>query len=168
MARKCFYSFHYVPDNWRASIVRNIRSIEGNQPVKDNDWETIASGVNKDAKIEAWIASQMKGRTCTIVLVGQNTANRKWINHEIIQSWNNGMGIVGIRIHGLKDSAGNIAAPGNNPFDYITFSHENRKLSTVVKCYSPAGVTSQERYAWIAQHLSNAVEEAVNIRAAIN
>ncbi|MEW8354447.1 MAG: TIR domain-containing protein [Candidatus Thiodiazotropha sp.] len=24
MARKCFYSFHYNPDNWRVSTVRNI------------------------------------------------------------------------------------------------------------------------------------------------
>ena len=166
MARRCFYSFHYVPDNWRASTVRNIGSIEGNQPAKDNDWETIASGANRDAKIEAWIESQMKGRSCTIVLIGQNTANRKWINHEIIQSWNKGMGVVGIRIHGLKDSAGNTASQGENPFDYITHGPTQRKLSTIVKCYSPSGVNSQERYAWISQHLTNAVEEAVNIRAA--
>ena len=166
MARRCFYSFHYVPDNWRASTVRNIGSIEGNQPAKDNDWETIASGANRDAKIEAWIESQMKGRSCTIVLIGQNTANRKWINHEIIQSWNKGMGVVGIRIHGLKDSAGNTASQGENPFDYITHGPTQRKLSTIVKCYSPSGVNSQERYAWISQHLANAVEEAVNIRAA--
>ena len=39
MARKCFYSFHYQPDNVRASQVRNIGAIEGNQPVSDNDWE---------------------------------------------------------------------------------------------------------------------------------
>ena len=30
MARRVFYSFHYQPDNWRAAMVRNIGSIEGN------------------------------------------------------------------------------------------------------------------------------------------
>jgi hypothetical protein len=58
----------------------------------------IAQGaVAGDAAIENWIAHQMKGRSCTVVLVGANTANRKWINHEIVQSWDKGMGVVGIR-----------------------------------------------------------------------
>jgi hypothetical protein len=41
MARKCFYSFEYKPDCWRASKIRNIGVIEGNQTVSDNDWEKI-------------------------------------------------------------------------------------------------------------------------------
>jgi len=39
--RQVFYSFHYKPDCWRASQVRNIGAIEGNKPAPDNDWETI-------------------------------------------------------------------------------------------------------------------------------
>lgn len=166
MARKCFYSFHYEPDSWRASIVRNIGAIEGNQPASDNDWESVASGANQDEKIKRWIANQMRGRTCTIVLVGQATAGRKWINHEIIQSWNDGLGVVGIRIHGLKDRQGATASMGENPFDKITHGGTKNPLSTLVKCYNPAGSTSQERYAWISKHLSNAVEEAIRIRNA--
>ena len=166
MARRCFYSFHYQPDNWRASTVRQIGAIEGNQPAKDNDWESITSGTNQDEKIKRWIAEQMQGRTCTIVLVGTSTANRKWINHEIIKSWNEGLGVVGIRIHGLKDRNGNTSAIGQNPFDHITHGPSKKPLSSLVKCYNPAGTTSQERYAWIAQHLENAVEEAIRIRNA--
>ena len=58
MARKCFYSFHYKPDNWRVAKIRNIGVIEGNKPASDNDWETIVGG--GPAKIEKWIAEQMK------------------------------------------------------------------------------------------------------------
>ncbi len=36
MARKVFFSFHYKPDNGRASQVRNIGAIEGSQAVSDN------------------------------------------------------------------------------------------------------------------------------------
>lgn len=161
--RRCFYSFHYLPDSWRAAMVRNIGVIEGNQPASDNDWETVKRG--GDAAIKKWIAGQMYGRSCTVVLVGNGTANRKWINHEIVESWNEGMGLVGIRIHGLKDSAGNIASIGGNPFDHLTFK-SGKKLSEVVKCYSPAGATSQERYDWIKRNLSAAVEQAVAIRKA--
>ena len=164
MARRAFYSFHYKPDNWRAAQVRNIGSVEGNKSATDNDWKEIKKG-GEDA-IKKWIAGQLKERSCTIVLVGQNTADRKWINYEIVQSWNDGMGVVGIRIHGLKNSEGDIASVGNNPFDYITHGKEEnkKKLSKIVKCYNPQGANSQERYEWISKHLENAVEEAIGIR----
>lgn len=41
MAKKCFLSFHYKPDNWRVQQVRNIGSID-EQPLLDaNKWEEI-------------------------------------------------------------------------------------------------------------------------------
>ena len=159
--RQVFYSFHYKPDNWQASQVRNIGSIEGNRPATDNDWEQIKGG--GDNEIKRWINNQMKHRTCTIVLVGSNTANRKWINHEIIQSWKSGMGIVGIYIHGLQNSKEDTSFQGRNPFDYINYS-EIKKLSEIVRCYNPSGNSSREKYSWISKHLANAVEEAIKIR----
>lgn len=45
MTRKCFYSFHYEPDNWRASQIREMGSLEGNRPATDNDWEEVKKGV---------------------------------------------------------------------------------------------------------------------------
>ena len=161
--RQVFYSFHYKPDCWRVSTVRNIGTIEGNKPASDNDWETITGG--GDTEIKKWINNQMKYRSCTVILVGNKTANRKWINYEIINSWNSNMGVVGIYIHGLKNSQGYISKKGNNPFDYITYGESKEKLSTIVKCYNPAGTNSKERYEWISKHLSNAAEEAVKIRA---
>jgi len=160
--RQVFYSFHYTGDCWRASTVRNIGAIEGNKPAPDNDWETITKG--GDSAIQKWINEQMKYRSCTVVLIGKNTANRKWINYEIIKSWDSSMGVVGIYIHGLKDSDGNISEPGSNPFDYIGYGNTGKKLSQIVKCYNPAGQNSKERYDWISQYISDAVEEAINIR----
>lgn len=162
MARKCFYSFHYQPDCQRAAQIRQIGSIEGNRPASDNDWETVTKG--GEAAIKRWIANQMNGKSCTVLLVGSNTANRKWINHEIVESWNAGMGIVGIYIHGIKNLAGETSTKGANPFDYITHGTTKKKLSSIVKCYNPGGATSKEKYAWISQHLANAVEEAIKIR----
>ena len=60
MARKCFFSFHYLPDCVRASQVREIGTIEGNSPARDNDWETIIGG--GDDAIKRWIAGQMEGK----------------------------------------------------------------------------------------------------------
>ena len=63
----------------RVSQVRNIGALEANRPATDNDWESLISG--KDDAIKRWITEQMKGRSCTVVLVGENTANRKYNNN---------------------------------------------------------------------------------------
>ena len=162
MARRVFYSFHYEQDHWRASQVRNMGVIEGNRPATDNDWETVKSG--RDPAIKKWIAGQMSGRSCTVVLVGKNTAGRKWIDHEIVESWNNGMGVVGIHIHGLRDQDAQTAAKGRNPFNSISYGKSGATLASIVKCYDPQGHNSQDRYDWIKTYLANAVEEAISIR----
>ena len=56
--RQVFYSFHYEPDSWRASQVRNMGIVEGNKPASDNDWETIKRGGAN--AIKRWINDQMK------------------------------------------------------------------------------------------------------------
>ena len=162
MKRRVFFSFHYKPDSSRAGQVRNIGMVEGNPPVSDNDWETVKSG-GKTA-IKKWIADQMHGRSCTVVLVGSNTAARPLVKYEIIESWNDKMGVVGIHIHGLKNLARKISVKGSNPFTSIPYGNSGKKLSSIVKCYNPAGSNSKERYDWIAKHLGNAVSEAIQIR----
>ena len=74
------------------------------------------------------------------------------------------MGVVGIYIHGLENAGGKVATKGANPFAHIPYGDDGKRLSSIVKCYTPAGSNSKERYAWIKKHLANAVEEAVRIR----
>lgn len=166
MARKVFYSFHYLPDNWRASKVRNIGVIEGNQPAKDNDWESITNG--GDTKIKNWIAEQMKGRTCTVILAGKNTADRKWINYEIIKSWNDGLGVLVIYIHNLTDSTGNQTTKGANPLSYIIHGPSKEKLSTIAKAYDPPKTVSADVYNYISDNIEQWIEDAIAIRKANN
>ena len=158
--RQVFYSFHYEPDSWRTSTVRSIGAIEGNKVVSDNDWEEVTGGGPE--AIKKWIADQMKYRSCTIVLIGEKTAGRKWINHEIIESWDSKMGVVGIYIHGLKNKDGYISNKGTNPFEKINYGE--RKLSSVVDCYNPVGSNSKERYDWISKNIVSIVEKAIKTR----
>ena len=136
MQRKCFYSFHYVNDVMRVAKLRNIGVIEGNQPAKDNDWESVTKGGS--ASIEKWIAEQMMGKSCTIVMVGSETAGRKWINHEILKSWEKGMGIVGIYIHGISDINGKTSTMGANPFDCIKYQSQILVITVIFKVPSQA------------------------------
>jgi hypothetical protein len=162
MARHVFYSFHYIPDNWRAGQIRNIGVIEGNKPVSDNDWETITKG--GDDKIKEWISQQQDGKSCTIVLIGENTAGRKWITYEIVKSWNDGKGVLGIHIHNLLDRYQNQANIGSNPFTHVTLG-DGKNLSTVVHAYNPPYSSSKDVYAYIANNIESWVEEAINIRS---
>jgi hypothetical protein len=162
MASKCFFSFHYKPDNWRVSKVRNIGAIEGNKPASDNDWETVTGGGDK--KIKEWIANQMKGRSCTVVLAGANTANRKWINHEIVESWNKGMGVLVIHIHNITDVNDKQSTKGANPLYYITHGPTKKRLSTIAKAYDPPRTTSKGVYNYIADNIDDWIGEAIKIR----
>lgn len=162
MARKVFYSFHYIPDNWRAGQVRNIGAIEGNTPISDNDWEKIKKGGT--TAIQNWIDNQLKGKSCTVVLIGANTAGRKWIKYEIEKSWNDGKGVLGIYIHNLKDNDGNQTKKGKNPFDDFTMKRDGEKLSNIVKAYDPPYSISSKVYNHIEENLEDWVEEAISIR----
>ncbi len=162
MARKCFYSFHYIPDNWRVSKIRNIGAVEGNKPASDNDWETITKG--GEAKIKKWIADQMIGRTCTIVLIGAKTAGRKWITHEIVKSWDKPMGVLGIHIHNITDVTGDQCSKGGNPFYHVKHAPSGKRLSSIVNTYDPPRTTSSGVYNYIAEHIEDWIEEAIKIR----
>ena len=60
MRRNTLFGFHYKPDCWRASQVRNMGIIEGNCPVSDNEWESITKG--GDDAIKKWISGQLDGK----------------------------------------------------------------------------------------------------------
>jgi hypothetical protein len=162
MARRVFYSFHYKPDNWRASQVRNMGVVEGNRPCSDNDWETITKG--GDDKIKKWIADQLDGKSCVVVLIGANTAGRKWIDHEIIKGWNDKKGVVGIYIHNLKNSNEEQTSKGANPFASIRYGDTGKMLSSIVKAYDPPYSYSKNVYDYIKSNLDAWVEEATSIR----
>jgi hypothetical protein len=164
MARRAFYSFHYLPDNWRASQIRNMGVIDGNKPASDNDWETVKKG--GDAAIQKWIDSQIDGKSVAIVLIGAETAGRKWINYEIKKAWDDGKGVLGIYIHNLKDKYGEQAEMGDNPFEI--FSIDGKNMSGIVKAYNPPYSTSTSVYNHIIENLADWIEKAIEIRGKYN
>lgn len=158
MARKVFYSFHYQRDGWRASKIRNIGVVEGNPPASDNRWEEVKRG--GDAGIRRWIDEQLDNRTCTIVLIGAETADRRWVKYEIENSWNSGKGVFGIRIHKILDYNQQTSGAGANPFDGISLA-DGRRLSSLVKVYEPPYVSSPDVYAHISKNLAAWIETAI-------
>lgn len=164
MARRVFFSFHFERDNWRASQVRSMGVIEGNPPCSDNDWEAIKRG--GDSAVKRWIDGQLEGKSCVVVLVGSETAGRPWITYEITEAWNAGKGVVGVRIHNLRDRNQAQAVAGANPFSELHFAKEPSKLlSSVVALHNPPFSDSLRVYAYISKHLATWIEEAIQQRA---
>lgn len=162
MARRAFYSFHYVPDNWRASQVRNMGVVDGNKPATDNEWEDVKKG--GDIAIQKWIDGQLDGKSVAVVLIGAKTAGRKWINYEIKKAWEDGKGVLGVYVHNLKNSDGDQTAKGSNPFN--EFKIGDKLLSSIVKAYDPPYSTSTKVYDHIKENLADWIEKAIEIRNA--
>lgn len=91
--RQVFYSFHFSNDVMRVAQIRNIGVIEGNTPASSNDWEEVKK--KGDNAIKKWIDDNMNYRSCIIVLIGSETANRKYVKYEIEKAWNSGKALLG-------------------------------------------------------------------------
>ena len=164
MARQVFYSFHFARDSQRVSQVKNMGVVGGQQILSSNDWEDVKKGGN-DA-IKQWIAEEMKGKSCLVVLIGKETAGRKWVKYEIEKAWNDKKGVVGVYIHNLKNLAGEQDTKGNNPFTTFTMCEGKKQMSNTVKAYDPPYTTSTYVYDHIKENLADWVEEAISIRNA--
>ena len=130
MARKVFFSFHYDRDAWRVGKVRNSNVI-GNfdkSPFYDKaKWETIKR--QGDEAIKRWINEQLSGTSVTVVLIGKETASRRWVKYEIQRSIELGKGLLGIDISKIKDHNGQTDATGVNPlpigYPKYKWNHDN-------------------------------------------
>lgn len=156
--RQVFYSFHFDNDVMRVQQIRNIGALEDNKPVSVNEWEQVKRGGH--SSVEKWIDDNMKYKSCVVVLIGEKTSDREWVQYEIKKAWKDGKGLVGIYIHNIRCPRNGFCRQENNPFDQFTLKN-GQKLSSVVKCYNP---NSYDAYNDIKNNIEKLIEEAINIR----
>jgi Thoeris protein ThsB, TIR-like domain len=162
MARRVFFSFYYKDDSSRIQQVINMGVVEGQRVVSGQKWEEIKKG--GDDAITKWIDDQMSGKSCAVVLVGAKTSTRPWVKYEIKKAWKDNLGVVGIRIHGLRDlNTQSTSAKGASPFDGLTLN--DKPFGTIVNLYDPPGRDSKAVYASINDNIEKLVEDAIKIRA---
>jgi hypothetical protein len=116
MARNVFFSFHYTRDLWRVNIVRKSGVVEGAAAAGFSDaslWEEAKK--KGDAAVKKLIDDGLKGSSVTVVLIGAQTYARKYVDYEIQQSIARGNGLLGVRIHNIKDQNGNTDLWGSAP-----------------------------------------------------
>ena len=117
MARYVYYSFHYA-DIQRANVVRKshqVRVVGDEVGSYDHSlWEEAKT--KGDDAIQKLIDGGMAGASVTVVLIGSETYQRKWVLYEIAQSHRLEMGMLGIHLNGIRDWSGHTAPEGPNPF----------------------------------------------------
>jgi len=107
MARRAFFSFHYDRDVWRANQVRNCNVVAGCDVAGFFDHSEYEEAKRtKELGIQRMILRHLKDTSVTIVLIGTETASRPWVKYEIEQSIARKNGLLGIRIHHLKNQHG--------------------------------------------------------------
>lgn len=115
MPHRTFFSFHPERDPFRSRIVSQSLELEESHKtwISASQWEkTKRSG---DSAVEQLILNGLKHTSVTAVLIGAETANRRWIQYEIEASRTRGNGLFGIYIHHIKDEDGLTASKGVNP-----------------------------------------------------
>jgi len=111
--RRVFFSFHYEQDIWRATNVRNAGKVDAAAAAGWDDaslWEEAKQ--KGEPAIKSLIDDGLKGTSVTAVLIGTETANRPWVTYEIEKSIERGNGLLGVRIHNIKDQGGSRSRRG--------------------------------------------------------
>jgi len=106
MARRVFFSFKYE-DVSRAMVVRNSWVTQGREAagfIDAAEFEELKE--QGDDAIQAWIDDQLDGTSVTVVLVGEDTCDSRWVKYEIEKSEEIGNGLLGIDISKIKDLNG--------------------------------------------------------------
>ncbi len=155
--RKVFLSYHHERDHWRAYKIRKMFEMDTSLTFSEDEWEEVEN--KADAEIEEWVDSQIEASDCVVVLIGEETAKRKWINYTIKQAYEMDKAIVGVYVHKLIDDKGNPDERGENPFNYLDIN--SVKFSRFVKTHDSEFVMSRYVYHDIRRHLADLIEYGI-------
>lgn len=137
MVRRVFFSFHYANDIARVHHVRDTwltrRGSAGPCFEDGSLWERIPT--RDDDLLRQKIDIALRDTSVTVVLIGTETAHRKYVTYEIEQSLMRGHGLLGVHVHQIRDSYGRTAKKGPNPLDKLLIPGTFAPLSTVFETY---------------------------------
>ena len=129
MARRVFFSFHYDRDIWRANVVRKSWVTQDRKAAGFWDaslWEEAKK--KGDDAIKKLINDGLIGTSVTVVLIGAETYDRKWVKYEILESHKRNNGLLGIYINQIKDQDEKTDKAGPNPFKSIYIEQDGKKV----------------------------------------
>lgn len=130
MSRRTFFSFHYTPDVQRAMVVRNSWVTKENREDAGFFDSSVfeASQRTGDDALRRFLHDGLKNSTVTCVLAGTETAGRRWVRYELVQSFRRGNGLLCVHIHRIKNFDKQSATAGTNPLDVLAYKVEGERI----------------------------------------
>ncbi|HEY5512472.1 MAG TPA: TIR domain-containing protein [Geomonas sp.] len=119
---KNFFSFHYLPDVWRAWNVRNSWVVKPEDQVSRGFFDSSvfeASKKESEESLKTFLRAGLNNTSVTCVLTGTNTWSRRWVRYEIARSIIKGNGLLSVDIHCVKNKEGVVAVKGPDPLAYM-------------------------------------------------
>jgi hypothetical protein len=124
MARKTFFSFHYQRDVNRANVVRQSWVTKPNRDEAGFFDKGLFEAKQRSGEdlLKRFLSEALAGTSVCCVLAGAETAYRRWVRYELIRSFQQGKGILAVRIHGIADmKTRQTDVAGPNPFDELAY-----------------------------------------------
>jgi hypothetical protein len=157
MSRHVFYSLHYAADRGRVAGILASKALLAQVEAEPADWAKIKR--SGDFAIKRWLEQQLKGRSCTVVLIGAQTASRPLVQYEIAHSRQLKIPIFGVYVHQLKDAQGKQSSKGENPFEHPASGLG--ELAAQIPVFDPPDTESKLAYRYIVDNLAQWAEHTV-------
>jgi len=136
MARRVYFAFHCQNDIWRVNQVRKSWVTQDRQSTGFYDaslWEEAKK--QSDLAIKRMINSGLQNTSVTCVLIGSETSKRRWVQYEIIKSFDKKNALLGVYINGLKDNNEKTSIKGADPFDDLAITTSSDGKSAIVSVW---------------------------------
>lgn len=143
MAHKVFVSYHHANDQSRADYLRAAYS--SNDTIIDRSLQDAYDNKTDDEILSLIRTYHLKNSTVTIVLIGSETANRKWVDWEIYSS---------LRPYGPRSINGLLAI----------YLPKAGKVPERLQANTDSGYAVTMRWENISWQLESKIEEAYNNR----
>ena len=123
--KRVYFSFQYqdVAD-FRANVVRNHKIVGSDSRsagyLDASIWEEAKK--KGDLALKRMINDELEYTSVTVVLIGSETYDRRWVRYEIIKSLQRGNRVIGVHINPIKDKFGVVKTLGSDPFDHLALS----------------------------------------------
>ncbi len=130
MARRVFYSFHYQRDVQRAQVVRQSWVTQPDRETAGFFDSSVFESKQRtsDDALKSFLNEGLKNSSVNCVLAGNQTALRRWVRYELLRSFVDGRGIIGISIHSIANFQKQTDSAGTNPLECLGFEIKNGML----------------------------------------
>jgi len=130
MSRRTFFCFHYKRDVHRAHVVRNSWVTKPDREDAGFFDSSVFESKQRtsDDALKRFLNEGLVGSSVTCVLIGNETAWRRWVRYELLRSFVEGKGLLGISIHSIARFNEGPDNQGPNPFALLGFEIRDQTL----------------------------------------